>query len=80
MNFYIPDDQFTQAVIFLLVLFGLVGLLLPDYFDRLSWFPFLMRRRDSRPRPAPDARSRRRARMWGAISILGALFLLGTAG
>ncbi len=66
----IPNDPYTLAVITLLVFLGLLGLLLPNWFIRISRFPFIFQ-----AYPPLDDSRRRWARLWGALSLLGATFL-----
>lgn len=67
----IPDDSYTRSVIVLLVMLGVLGLVLPDWFTRISRFPFIF---DEKPPSSPA--SRRRARVWAIVSLAGAAFLL----
>ncbi len=71
----IPNDPYTQRVIVLLALLGLLGLLRPRWFLLVSRFPFLFT-----PHPPIDEAGLRRARLWGVISLLGAASLVVLSG
>lgn len=66
----IPKDSYTLAVIALLTFLGLLGLILPAWFIRISRFPFIFQ-----DYPPVDESRRRWARLWGVLSLLGATFL-----
>ncbi|MDQ4077024.1 MAG: hypothetical protein M3220_12350 [Chloroflexota bacterium] len=69
----IQNDPYTALAIIVLILLGFLGLLLPRWFIIISRFPFIFL---PNHHPPIDDAARRRARIWGAISILGALFLI----
>lgn len=68
----IPNDQYTIVVINLLIFFGLVGLFKPGWFRHLSNLPYSL---DPRNRQDTTEEDRRRARIWGVMSLVGALIL-----
>lgn len=66
-------DRYTFAVINLLFFLGLLGLFKPTWFIILSRFPFIF---PLEPREQIGPLRRRMARLWGGLSLLGAVTLL----
>ena len=66
----IPYDQYTIAVIALLVIFGVVGLLRPTLFLRSSRIPLMQRQRAK-----GTERELAAARRWALVCLFGAALL-----
>ncbi len=66
-------DSYTEAIVYLLVALGVLGLAMPEWFIVVSRFPFIF---PLEPAGSVTPERRKRARLWGGITLFGALLLM----
>lgn len=66
----IPGDTTMVVLVSLLAVIGVLGLLRPRWFHAVARFPFVFM-----PQRPYDEQAGRRARAWGAISLVSAIVI-----